>query len=567
METEKILMGQIIRRRDDMYKFLILICISLLLAGGPSALAQKGTPSPESQKVTPPSYPVVLGDQILFYVKDFREPSGKLLSGEERAKLITDRVKKAAEDPHIAVTSLGTSAYEQPMTLITAGDEMLMSVFDEDALAEGRTRQELATDYGQKLQTAIAEYRQKHSLKHRLTGLLYALIATAILIAILYLFKKLYRKGEARIQNWLNSKKVHIGIQTLEIVQAERIRVILIGAVKIIRVFIILLIFYTYFQVLLSFFPLTEAFARQVFNYILGPLQTIGSAVWGKIPGLIVLAIIILITVYFAKLLGLFFTGIEKGTITFEGFYPEWAKPTNKICRLLVIVFAAVIAFPYIPGSDSLAFKGISVFLGVIFSLGSTSFIANILAGYTLIYRRVFSIGDRVKIADFTGDVVDKKLQVTHLRTVKNEEIIVPNSMIVNSHVINYSSMAREKGLILHTTVTIGYDAPWRQVHAMLLMAAERTSGLLREPPPFIRQKSLDDFYVTYELNAYTDKPLEMDGFYSELHKNIQDAFNEYGVQIMSPAYESDPDRPKFVPKEKWYSPPAKPPDAPEKKS
>jgi small-conductance mechanosensitive channel len=158
------------------------------------------------------------------------------------------------------------------------------------------------------------------------------------------------------------------------------------------------------------------------------------------------------------------------------------------------------------------------------------------------------------------------RLSVTHLKTIKNEDIIVPNSMIVNSHVINYSSFAREKGLILHTTVTIGYDTPWRQVHALLLMGAERTSGLLREPPPFILQKSLDDFYVTYELNVYMDKPLEMVEVYSELHQNIQDAFNEYEVQIMSPSYRFDPDRPKVVPKDKWYTPPAKPPDDSEKR-
>ena len=333
------------------------------------------------------------------------------------------------------------------------------------------------------------------------------------------------------------------------------------GAVKIFRVFIILAIFYAYVHLSLSFFPRTEAFASQLFNYILGPLQTIGSAVWAKLPALIVLALIILITVYVVKVMRLFFSEIEKGTIAFKGFYPEWAKPTYKICRLLVVAFAAVIAFPYIPGSDSLAFKGISIFIGVLFSLGSTSFIANILAGYTLTYRRAFKIGDRVKIADFIGDVVESGLQVTHLRTVKNEEIIVPNSMIVNSHVINYSSLAQKQGLILHTTVTIGYDAPWRQVQAMLLMEAEKTPELLREPAPFVLQKSLDDYYVTYELNTYTDKPLEMVRLYSELHKNIQDAFNEYSVQIMSPHYEADPNNQKVVPREHGYAPPAKPRD------
>jgi small-conductance mechanosensitive channel len=259
----------------------------------------------------------------------------------------------------------------------------------------------------------------------------------------------------------------------------------------------------------------------------------------------------------------LFFLEIEKGTLRFKGFYPEWAQPTYKICRLLVVAFAAVVAFPYIPGSDSPAFKGISIFVGVLFSLGSSSAIANIIAGFTLTYRRAFKIGDRIKIADFVGDVVNTRLQVTHLKTIKNEEITVPNSMIVNSHVINYSSLAQEKGLILHTSVTIGYDASWRQVHAMLLMAAEKTSGLMRAPAPFVLQKSLDDFYVTYELNAYTDAPQAMAQIYSDLHENIQDAFNEHGVQIMSPHYEMDPGQIKVVPKERWYAPPAKPDDDP----
>jgi small-conductance mechanosensitive channel len=343
--------------------------------------------------------------------------------------------------------------------------------------------------------------------------------------------------------------------------QAERIETTLTGTMKILRVLITLLLVYAYVHVGLSFFPWTQAFASQLLDYVLVPLGTIGNAVLSHVPNLLFIAIIVLITVYVLKLMGLFFKEIERGAIAFKGFYPEWAKPTYKICRLLVIAFAAVMAFPYIPGSNSPAFKGVSIFLGVVFSLGSTSFIANILAGYALTYRRVFKIGDRVKIADFTGDVVETRLQVTHLRTIKNEEIVVPNSMIVNSHVINYSSLAREKGLILHTIVTIGYDAPWRQVHAMLLMAAQKTPGLLREPAPFVLQTSLDDFYVSYELNVYTDRPREMARIYSELHRNIQDTFNEYGVQIMSPSYWSDPNQAKVVPKERWYTPPAKPPD------
>jgi small-conductance mechanosensitive channel len=217
-----------------------------------------------------------------------------------------------------------------------------------------------------------------------------------------------------------------------------------------------------------------------------------------------------------------------------------------------------VVAYPYIPGSESPAFKGVSLFLGVVFSIGSSSSISNIIAGYMVIFRRAFKVGDRVKIGSQTGDVIEIRLQVTHLRTIKNEEIIVPNSLIINSEVVNYSSLARKGGLILHTTVTIGYDTPWRQIHAMLLLAAERTAGLLKEPKPFVLQTALNDFYVSYELNAYTDRPLEMVKIYSDLHRNIQDTFNEYGVQIMSPHYLGDPAQAKVVPKEQWYQPPAK---------
>jgi small-conductance mechanosensitive channel len=311
----------------------------------------------------------------------------------------------------------------------------------------------------------------------------------------------------------------------------------------------------------MRYFPWTRPYADHIDDYIVGLLGTIGSAILKQSPNLTILAVIILITVYFLKLISLIFRGIEYRTIRLKSFQPEWAQPTYRLCRIGVVAFALVIAFPYIPGSDSLAFKGVSIFLGVLFSLGSTSAIANLIAGYTIIYRNLFKEGDRVRIADFSGTVVKTGLQVIHLRTVKNEEITVPSSMIVNSHVINYSALAREHGLILYTAVTIGYDVPWRQVHSLLLMAAEKTPGLLREPAPYVLQKSLDDFYVSYELNVHTDDPQKMERTYSELHKNIQDAFNEYGVQIMSPSYRDDPEQPKVVPKEQWYAPPAKKPD------
>jgi small-conductance mechanosensitive channel len=221
------------------------------------------------------------------------------------------------------------------------------------------------------------------------------------------------------------------------------------------------------------------------------------------------------------------------------------------------VVFALVVAYPYIPGAESPALRGLSLFFGILLSVGSSSTISNIIAGYSLTYRRMFKVGDRVRIDHVTGDVVEVRLLVTHLHTIKNEEVIVPNSKILGNEVVNYSSLARARGLILHTTVGIGYETPWRQVVAMLRMAASRTPGLLEDPEPFVLQTALADFAVTYELNAYCDNAQAMTALYSDMHRNILDVFNEYGVQIMTPAYEGDPAEPKIVPKELWYAPPA----------
>jgi len=331
--------------------------------------------------------------------------------------------------------------------------------------------------------------------------------------------------------------------------------------IRIMRFVLILIIVYLYLHFVLISFPWTRPFAGKVLHYVLAPVSTIAEGIITKIPNLLFIAALIVITHLFLKFMHLFFRQIEQGTITFQGFYPEWAKPTDRLATILIIAFVAVVAFPYIPGSESPAFKGVSIFIGILFSLGSQSAIANFVAGMVVNYRRAFKIGDRVQVGDITGDIIQIRLQVTHLKTIKNEEVIIPNTTIINSNIVNYSSLAREKGLIIHTEVTIGYDAPWRQVHAMLLDAAHRTDSLLKNPSPFVLQKSLDDFYVRYELNAYTDAPHMMANIYSELHKNIQDCFNEHGVQIMSPHYENDPSNIKIVPKADWYKQPAQSPE------
>jgi small-conductance mechanosensitive channel len=282
-----------------------------------------------------------------------------------------------------------------------------------------------------------------------------------------------------------------------------------------------------------------------------------------ELPSLLFLLVLYLVIRFVLRMLRLYFATLESGAVRVHGFESHWSTPTYRLVRIGVVAFALVVAYPYIPGSESEAFKGLSIFAGILLSIGSSAFIANYVAGYSLIYRKLFAIGDRVRIGDVTGEVMETRVQVTRIRTPKNEEVILPNSMILQSVVTNYSTHARDRGLILHTPVGIGSEVPWRQVEGMLLTAAERTGGVLEDPPPFVRQRGLADFAVNYELNVYVASADDMIGRYDELHANILDVFNEYGVQIMTPAYEGDPSSPKIVPKERWYQDPSLRPPAP----
>jgi small-conductance mechanosensitive channel len=325
----------------------------------------------------------------------------------------------------------------------------------------------------------------------------------------------------------------------------------------------VVVMIFVYLRYALGLFPWTRGTANRLVAIALDPLRTMGVGILAFIPNLAFLLILFLVARYVLKLMRLFFDSVASGTVRLHNFDREWAWPTYKIIRLFVIAFAVVVAYPYVPGSDTDAFKGISIFLGVILSLGSSSIIGNIISGFGMTYRRTFRTGDIVRIGGNVGEVQEMRLLVTHLRTPKNEEVIVPNSAILNGEVVNYSTMAKQRGLILHTTVGIGYETSWRQVESMLIEAAARTPGLLRDRLPFVHETSLGDFFVTYEINVYCDTPERMRHIYAELHRNILDVFNEYGVQIMTPAYEGDPEQRKVVPKDRWYAEPARPPEAP----
>jgi len=324
---------------------------------------------------------------------------------------------------------------------------------------------------------------------------------------------------------------------------------------------VIVLLAYLWVTFSLRQFPLTQPWGEASRGFLLSLLEKLGWGILGQVPNLCFVLLIYLVTRAVAKLLHLFFLGLEEKRFSLPGLYPDTVPVTRRLTIAALWVFALVMAYPYLPGSDSLAFKGVSVFLGLLVSIGSSGVISQAASGIILVYSRAFQPGDYIQAGETEGTVVDVGILSTKVRTIKQEMINLPNSLLIGSTCKNYSTLAKERGLIVYTSVTIGYDTPWRQVEAMLLLAAGRTAALRREPKPFVLQTALADFYPEYQLNAYLDEPQNRVEVLAELHAHIQDVFNEYGVQIMSPHYRDDPrGAAKVVPKEQWYAAPAEPP-------
>jgi small-conductance mechanosensitive channel len=532
----------------------------LVLAATPVALAQ----SPPGERVIPEAVrtaPVELDGVVLFRLR-----GATSYPAHQRAAAWVERIATAARDPKVDPAAVEAVPTESG-ALLKVGNHELGHVLIADARLEGLTPTELAMAHREAIEGAIRRYREARTGVRLGTAGVKAFAATSVLALLLAILLPLFRRLDRFVNRRFKRRAEELEEKSFELLRADRLRGMVRGALHTIRAVIVVVLVYLYLSFALALFPWTRFIANRLTSWIVTPLETMGRAVLADIPDLIFLVMLALVVRYGLKLLRLFFEGIARGSITFEGFEAEWAWPTYKIVRVAVIGFAAVVAYPYVPGSGSEAFKGVSLFAGVVFSLGSTSAISNIIAGYTMTYRRAFRVGDRVKVGDVIGDVTDIRLQVTTVKTPKNEEVVIPNATILNNEIVNYTSLAVDQGLILHTSVGIGYEVPWRQVEAMLLLAAKRTDGLLEEPRPFVLQTALADYAVNYELNVYCSDPRQMMPLYTALHRNVQDVFNEHGVQIMTPSYVADPPEPKLVTKSQWYQPPATPPKDPESSS
>lgn len=467
-------------------------------------------------------------------------------SAHDRAEAISSRIKKLGDIYYFRSDSLKIVETETTVDLVF-DESIIMSVSENDALWNNTTKLELAKKYRNIINDEVLRFNHETSFASIAKEIGLALLILIILGVVIYYLNKFFRWSAVKIQFQEGKALKGIKIRDYTIFDGKRQVKVLITFNKILKWAIILLLVYIALPILFSIFPWTQNFTDILLGYILDPLRNMAGSFWHYLPKLFTIIVIVFVFKYLLKGIHFLKEELEKGHLSLPGFYPDWANPTYQIIRVVIIAFMIVLIFPYLPGSDSPIFRGVSVFLGVLFTFGSSGSLSNIVAGLVLTYMRLFKIGDRVEIGEIVGDVIEKSLLVTRIRTIKNEIISIPNSMVMSGHTINYSSDAVDNGLILHTTVTIGYDVPWKDVHQALLNAAGRTDLLLKEPKPFVLQLSLDDSYVSYQINAYTNDANSQATIYSQLHENIQDCFNEVGIEILSPHYRSERDGNKIT--------------------
>lgn len=489
----------------------------------------------DSLKANTKGIPVIIFSDTIFHIYAKLGP----FKPSERATTIRKKVEFLVDDEIYDESLLRVRVGEESHD-IYHGDIILASVTTRDAFWQNMSRDATAQLYLESIKQSVARYQKENSLMQ-----LGKRIGFLVLILLGFILGIRYMNGGI---NWLIDKTIEKGhpfikgirIRKYEMLSREREEQLIIWVLKAFKWVLIVFFIYLSLPLLFYIFPTTKGISIKLIHYVLDPLKNIINSLIDYIPALITIIVISFIFHNVVRFLKFLSEEIESEKLVIPGFYPDWARSTFNILRIITYAFAFIVIFPYLPGSDSPVFRGVSVFLGLLLSLGSSSAIGNIIAGLVITYMRAFKIGDRVKIGENTGDVIEKSMLVTRIRTIKNEEVTIPNSAILNGSTTNYSSSAQHIGLILNTTITIGYDVPWRQVEKLLIEAAQKTNLIELDPKPFVLQTSLDDFYVSYQLNAYTRHPGSAAKIYSELHSHIQDIFAEADVEIMSPHYQAN---------------------------
>lgn len=529
-------------RRGSWRRATLLLAVVLLLVGAPVLGQDQDLPPPEAGKLEARAgkqidgVPVVLDGQTIFSIR--RGIAG--FTAEERAQTITQRLKRLATDQSKDLADLAIRENTDDNSLyLSSGSDVLLTINERDAQARRLPKRQVAEQALETIKTALSRYRQDREPRQLLRSGFYAAVASvAALMA-----SALIIHGSGRIfpiiGRFITTHLPGIRFRSAEIVSPSAISSFGLQGLKILRLVALLVILFAWSSFILRLFPWTRAFGESIADYFFGAAELVLAAFGNYLPNIFVLGIIIVVAYYLLRIIKPLFVAIEQGNLMIPGFYADWAKPTYNLLVVLVIALAAILGFPFLPGFDSPAFQGITVFLSLLLSLGSTSVINNMVGGVILSYTRPFRLGDHIRVGDVIGDIVEKNFLAIRVMTPANQVVTIPNSKLLTSEVINFNISSREmsRSLILQTSITLGYDVPWRQVYATLIEAALATRHILPEPEPFVLQTKLGDHAISYQLNAFTSKPNLMVFIYSELHQNIQDKCNDNGIEILSPDY------------------------------
>lgn len=477
--------------------------------------------------------PVFLGGGEIFRVRAGRDGLG----ARERAAAIRARLTNVVRDAGAPADSVRLRSTPQGVE-VRLGGYFLWVITPEDIA--GLDPADLAVHMAElpgRLRDGILKERQLR----RPLGVLKSTFLALGLTFVAWLLARLLHVGGRAWHAWLGGVLPHhlrpIRVRNFEIFSKTQLTAGLRGVLARLDLILGVVLLYLYLTLVLSLFPWTQGWSWQLVHFASNKAMAALRSVVMAVPGLALIVVIVFLFRWLANLSDRFFDAVDTGLLRVGWIHAELARPSKGIVKIVLWITAAILAFPYIPGAQTRAFQGVSLFVGVLFSLGSTGIISNIIAGIVLTFSRAFRVGDRVKIGNEVGDVTSLGFFATKLRTIRNEELTLPNGQVASSAIVNYSRLADGPGLILHTGVTIGYDVDWRTVHALLVEAGTRVDGIEREPAPWVYQRSLNDFHISYELNCVTRLSHPQLRLYSDLHQEIQDAFARAGIEILSPGY------------------------------
>jgi small-conductance mechanosensitive channel len=472
----------------------------------------------------------------------------------ERAQAARELLDRIVRDGAPATVS---SRPLQGMVIVSVGGRDVFGILplDVDRLA-GETEADKAAEAVAHLQQALDEAIELRTPGRMARAVALSLLVTALTVVLFRATVRLYRRAVVRAATTAERKLKQLSAGEV-LVSASRAPEVVRKIVMALLVALWLFVGYNWLTFVLRRFPYTRPWGESLRTFLTDQLALVATKIVNGIPELFTVFLIMLLTRFVVRLCQVMFEAVEQGRLTIPYVYAETALPTRRLVTTLIWVLGVVLAYPYLPGSESDAFKGVSVFLGLVLSLGSSGIVNQMMSGLCITYSRAVRPGDFVKMGDVEGTVLQVGVLSIKVKTARREEVTIPNAVVMSQVTTNYSRFADTEGVFVPTSLTIGYDTPWRQVHALLLLAAERTPGIRRDPKPVVRQTALQDFYVQYTLLVCLESPQQRFLTLDALHANIQDAFNEYGVQIMSPNYEADPEGRKVVPVDKWYAAPA----------